>query len=138
MSGFDDDVVPVVVALQLGLQVPRLLQFGECSHLQGVVQPFGNGGEVVPAGIHDVYANRRCPRPDHAHGAGGGIGEVDDTVLDERAAVVDQHGHGLAVGEVGDLHAGAQRESLVRGGHAILVVDGAAGGLLPVEAGAVP
>src|SRR5436190_15445980 len=59
---------------------------------------------------------------------GAGRRQVDDPAGDVRAAIVDAHDHGAAVGQVGDLDQGAERQRLVSrreiGGVGVLAVRG--------------
>jgi hypothetical protein len=69
---------------------------------------------------------------------GGGLGQVDDPAVDERAAVVDPHLHLAAVVEVGDLDDARQRQRLVGRRRQVHVEDLAVGRAAIVELLAVP
>ena len=99
------------------------------------------------AGRGDQRCRRRQDALDLDQGAavadvaelpGGGVGQVDDALGMEGAAVVDAHHHRLAVGEVGDAHVAGNRQRRMRRGHGVHVVGLADGGLLAVELAAVP
>ncbi len=75
---------------------------------------------------------------DQAELVGGGIGEVDDPVGMEWAAVGDAYHYRLAALDAGDAHVGGQGQRGMRGGHREHVVGLADRGLLAVELLAVP
>src|SRR5260370_1173369 len=68
----------------------------------------------------------------------GGKGEIDDAVVDKRAAVGDAHHRGLAVAQVGDADHGLEWQRAVRRGEFIHVVDLAVRGAPPVKRLTVP
>ena len=70
---------------------------------------------------------------DEVEGLGGGIGEVDDTVVGSGAMVVDGNPDGFAVAQVGDAKFCAARECAVGGGEFSGGVDAAAGGFVAFE-----
>ena len=75
---------------------------------------------------------------DHVELGGRRIGQIDDAVGDERAAIVDAHDHAAAVGEIGDARVAGQRQRLVRGGHREHVIRFAGRGAQAVKLRAVP
>ena len=96
----------------------------------------GGGGRAI------VRRQRLHPHPRGAAVAiaqldRGGVAEVDDAALVERAAVVDPHHHRAAVVEVGHPREAGQRQGLVGGGEGVHVVHLLAGGAATVELVAV-
>ncbi len=69
---------------------------------------------------------------------GGRVGEVDDAVGIERPAIVDAQDHRAIVVQVGHFDVAGQRQGLVRGTHAVQVIDLAIGGVLTMKLGAIP
>src|SRR5262249_27440190 len=69
-------------------------------------------------------------QPGEAERARAGWRQVDDAALDVRAAVVDAHHDRLAGLLVRDLHHGAERQRLVRGGQPARIGPFAIGGFL--------
>ena len=74
----------------------------------------------------------------HVELCGGRVGQVDDSIADEGAAIVDPHHDAAAVLQIRDPHVGGQRQRLMSGGHAVHVVGLAGRGPHLVEAGAIP
>lgn len=66
------------------------------------------------------------------------IGEVDDTIFDKGAAVVDAYGCGFAVFEVGYFDDGIDRECFVRSSIGVHVVAFTVGGETTVKVGPIP
>ena len=101
--------------------------------------PRGSGGarRIAPRRDH-AHFDRRGARGQHVELGRGGVGQVDDAVADERAAVVDAHDHLAAIAQVGDLGVARDRQGLVRGGHRVHVVRLAERGGRGMESGAVP
>jgi hypothetical protein len=75
---------------------------------------------------------------DHCDGLGGGEGEVNNAIGDERAAIVDADGSLPAVIEVGDAHDGVEGQGAVGCGHVVHFVDFAVGGAAALEGKTVP
>ena len=90
------------------------------------------------AGSQRLHFDQRRAVPDHVELRGRGVGEVDEAVGDEGAAIVDAHDDAAAVAEVGDARIARKRQRLVGGGHPVHVVGLAAGGVAAVERRAVP
>lgn len=78
------------------------------------------------------------PRGEDAELPGGAPGQIDDSSLDERPAVVDPHVDAVPVVEPLDAHPGAERQRPVRGGEGIHVERLAVRGFSSVKGVAVP
>ncbi len=85
-----------------------------------------------------THFDRRRARQQHVELGRGGVGQVDDAIADERAAVVDAHHHLAAVAQVGDFGVGGNRQRLVRRRHGVHVVGLAQRRRRGVKARAVP
>ena len=72
------------------------------------------------------------------HGHCRRIGKVDNTPLDERAAIVDSYYDAVAVFEVVYSYPGAERQRAVSGGHGMHIKDFPACRGSAVEGAAVP
>src|SRR6185312_6425009 len=90
------------------------------------------------AGAHRLHFDEGGAGAQHAELGGGGVGEVDEPVRYEGAAVVDLHDHALAVLQVGDPRVAGDRHHLVGGGHGVHVVGLAVRGAAAMELHAVP
>jgi hypothetical protein len=73
-----------------------------------------------------------------ADGAGGGVGEVDDAVVDHGAAVVDADEDCLAVAQIGDANPASEGEGAMGAGEGVHIEVFAGGGLVSLEVEAVP
>ena len=69
-----------------------------------------------------AHFDRRGAGQQHVELGGGGVGQVDDAIADERAAIVDAHDDLAAVAQVGDLGVAGDGQRLVRGRHGVHVV----------------
>lgn len=81
---------------------------------------------------------RRSPSAAESEESGGGIRDVDDAVLRNRAAVVHADYDGSVITEIGDPHQRSHWKAAVRAGHGVHVKIFAAGGLLALEELAIP
>ena len=83
------------------------------------------------------YANRRNASAQHVELLGGFVGEVDDAVAGERAAVVDAHDDAFIVIQIGHSHQRAEGQGAMGGGQLVLVEALATGGTFALVFGAV-
>ena len=125
-----------------------ILAFERGAHLLGAVlilERAGLDGIPILGGCgggdrEDVEADARHSRSDESDGAGGGVRNIDDAVLDEGPAVGNADIHRFVVGEIHHAHPGTERQRAMRGGEAFHIVDFAVGGgaaviRMPVPAG---
>jgi len=68
----------------------------------------------------------------------GGFGKIDDTTIDERAAVDDANVDGFVVGEIGDVEPSIERHDAMGSDEGFHVVGFAVGGFAAVIRNAVP
>src|SRR5215469_2662149 len=66
------------------------------------------------------------------------IGEVDDSALYDRPAIVDADDHRSAVSQIGDLHHGPERQSRMCCGQIVHIERLSAGSLFAIEVASVP
>ncbi len=66
------------------------------------------------------------------------VGEIQDAVTVERAAVIDPDYDSLAILQIGDFQIGRQRQVLVCGRDIFLVIEFAIGGVETMKAGSIP
>src|SRR6185437_12683785 len=85
-----------------------------------------------------INADRRGAFAGEVQGARGAVAKVNDARDGDRTAVVDLQHHRQMVEQVGDAHAGAQRQVAVGGGEAIHVKRLATGGFFALEQRPVP
>src|SRR5258707_15001288 len=83
-------------------------------------------------------AHRNNARTDGFDFACRGLGEIDDAIVHEGAAVRDAHGSGLAVAEIRDANHGFKRQRAMSGGEVVHVVDFAVRSAAALERGAIP
>ena len=100
------------------------------------------GGSAEPARVatRREYADlhRRGAGEQHVELGGGGVGQVDDAIADERPAIVDAHHDLAAIAQVRDLGIAGNGQGLVRRRHGVHVVALAQRGGSRVESRAVP
>ena len=94
------------------------------------------GFPVAFAQRHELDAGRTASY--HVQSACRFLGKVDDACAYEGPTVIDAHDDTAPVVEVGHTQARTEGQELVGGRHGVLVVAFAVGGLLSVEARAVP
>src|SRR5262249_60850661 len=75
---------------------------------------------------------------DHADGLSGSVGKIDNAFLSKRTPVIDRDFSGAAVFHVRNHHSGSERESLVRRGKFVLIVNRATGGRVGVQSRSSP
>src|SRR6267378_4412433 len=108
---------------------------GGVADAQAVAQALGVAAIVERSDLHskkarcDIHiaenfdSHRHDARANGFDFAGRGLGEVDDAIVHERAAVRDAHGSGLAVVEIRDANHGFKRQRAMSGGEFVHVVD---------------
>ena len=104
--------------------------------------PVWSGGSAEPARIaarrEHADLHRRGAREQHVELGGGGVGQVDDAIADERPAIVDAHHDLAAIAQVRDLGVAGNGQGLVRRRHGVHVVALAQRRGCGVESRAVP
>ena len=73
-----------------------------------------------------------------ADGVGGGVGEIDDAVAGDGAAIVDADDDAAMIAKVGDANPAAQGKAAMSAGEIVHVELFAGGGLASLELKAVP
>src|SRR5258705_1102023 len=123
---------------------------GGVADAQAVAQALGVAAIVERSDLHgkkacsDIHiaktfdSHRHDARADGFDFAGRGLGEVDDAVVHERAAVRDAHGSGLAVVEIRDANHGFKRQRAMSGGKFVHVVDFTVRSAAAMGPGAIP
>ncbi len=99
---------------------------------------FGKGQQDVGFRLDGLDDHQAAAVADQVELPGRRVGQVDDAVVQERAAVVHAQHDGLARLRTGNADIGGNRQRRVGGGHAEHVVGLAAGGFLAMELAAIP
>ncbi len=127
------DFGAAIAVEESGLQVAGVVLFGEGSGLNAPA-----AGRVGGGMGEGFYADAPKTGAVEADGLGGADGEIENAAFGEGATIGDADIGLLAGGEIRDADGGAQGKGAVGGGQAVLVVDGAVGGIAVVVVGAVP
>lgn len=85
----------------------------------------------------DFYFDECGALLDEVEAAGGGVGEIEDASVGERAVVGHGYMDDFAVAQVGDAKAGAAGKATVGGGEFIGRVEAAAGGFVAFKRWAI-
>lgn len=129
-----DDIGAGIIALQSLMEPPGFTLMMEDADLDAPASPLRSGGRIA----EHVDADTRCTGSPDADFQGGGSGEIQNAARNKGPAISNCDDDGLAGGEIGDADDGAHGQGAMGGGHGVLVIDLAVGGVRIVVRRTVP